>query len=560
MIQFDPALAVPAGGAAAPSGVADILSGGDASFHDFLRALDRRRDVEEDLRQREARRGTEPIPAARAADAPTATERPRENSPASDVSTADRRGAEATPESDRPPSEGGEVEAPEEAESQPAESALTANSVDAAPRRTITPADNPPAEPPVSGDAGPDASADPSQATSFSRGARRRAGSGAQPPAGVEPCGPGAAVPGAVEATSEPQIALAEPEDALASTQQEKRGAKKPGSASGTRTANSPASGQIAGLELPSAEISALGLAIGGVRGEPGSPAADEGQALEEGAAGNSPRLARSRRDHRRLASASEGASPDSSEAAADTATDGASAGSNTAGSKTAGHAVASLGGLLADPSANDLEVSVTESIAAIEPGSPAEQGRLGTLGDRVAESLGERDGASGKTASTTPLARGSAEPSAQAADRTRFVQRVVHALQAAEARGTVVRLRLSPPELGSLRLELSVRDGALLARLEVETSSARSLLLDSLPQLRERLAAQEIKIERFEVDLMNQHASDWSPGAREREHAGNAGRRGPPASGENGSAQSEVVAPAAAVHLLDAGGINVLV
>jgi hypothetical protein len=39
------------------------------------------------------------------------------------------------------------------------------------------------------------------------------------------------------------------------------------------------------------------------------------------------------------------------------------------------------------------------------------------------------------------------------------------------------------------LRVELSVRDGVLNARLETETSSARNLLLDNLPALRDRLA-----------------------------------------------------------------------
>ncbi len=39
-------------------------------------------------------------------------------------------------------------------------------------------------------------------------------------------------------------------------------------------------------------------------------------------------------------------------------------------------------------------------------------------------------------------------------------------------------------------------------ARLEAETPTARSLLLDNLPALRERLAGQNIKVERFDVDL----------------------------------------------------------
>jgi flagellar hook-length control protein FliK len=60
----------------------------------------------------------------------------------------------------------------------------------------------------------------------------------------------------------------------------------------------------------------------------------------------------------------------------------------------------------------------------------------------------------------------------------------------------------LHPPELGSLRLELTVRSGKLSARLEAETEAARSLIVDNLPALRQRLAEHQIRVERFDVDL----------------------------------------------------------
>ena len=64
------------------------------------------------------------------------------------------------------------------------------------------------------------------------------------------------------------------------------------------------------------------------------------------------------------------------------------------------------------------------------------------------------------------------------------------------------MRLRLSPPELGSLKVEVSVRNGTMTARLETENNTTRSLLLDNLPALREQLAGQNIKIHTFDVDL----------------------------------------------------------
>ena len=102
---------------------------------------------------------------------------------------------------------------------------------------------------------------------------------------------------------------------------------------------------------------------------------------------------------------------------------------------------------------------------------------------------------------------------SAPQVDPQRFVSRVSRAFQAAEQRGGNVQLRLSPPELGSLRIELKMHDGALQAKLETETAAAKNVLLDNLPALRDRLAAQEIRVDKFEVDVRQQNSGgqpDW--------------------------------------------------
>jgi flagellar hook-length control protein FliK len=102
--------------------------------------------------------------------------------------------------------------------------------------------------------------------------------------------------------------------------------------------------------------------------------------------------------------------------------------------------------------------------------------------------------------------------------DTTRFVGRVAGAFRVAQERGGVLQLRLSPPELGSIKLELLVERGVLTARIEAETSTTRKVLLDNLPALRERLAQQEIRVDRFDVDVRQDGAGsqpDWQ--ARER-------------------------------------------
>ncbi len=100
-----------------------------------------------------------------------------------------------------------------------------------------------------------------------------------------------------------------------------------------------------------------------------------------------------------------------------------------------------------------------------------------------------------------TNAERATRAPGSEQADRVRFVQRVARAFESAAERGGTVRLRLHPPELGSLRIELTIRNGRMNARLEAETEAARNLIVDNLPALRQRLAEHQIRVERFDVD-----------------------------------------------------------
>jgi len=167
---------------------------------------------------------------------------------------------------------------------------------------------------------------------------------------------------------------------------------------------------------------------------------------------------------------------------------------------------------------------------------------------------------ATGGTTSTGS-ADGPEEPGQ--ADRARFVQRVSRAFQTMSRRHTngSVRLRLSPAELGSLRLEIAVRDGMMTAKVEAETQAARSLLLDNLPTLRERLAEQNIKIDRFDVDLgdrspggLPEHAADQT-GSEERRQEGRSRRLG---GGEEEDSE-RADDPRMARHIEDLGELNIV-
>jgi flagellar hook-length control protein FliK len=151
---------------------------------------------------------------------------------------------------------------------------------------------------------------------------------------------------------------------------------------------------------------------------------------------------------------------------------------------------------------------ATTEAPANRDPSNEAKPGET----PRVAA------GRAGRPGSTTGT---SSSEASESVDRARFVQRVARAFQSAANRGGSIRLRLHPPELGSLRLEMTVRGGVMTARVESETSAARSLLLDNLPALRERLGQYDIKVERFDVDLTDRSAggSPREPGERPQSH-----------------------------------------
>lgn len=88
--------------------------------------------------------------------------------------------------------------------------------------------------------------------------------------------------------------------------------------------------------------------------------------------------------------------------------------------------------------------------------------------------------------------------------DPAKFLSRVAKAFESAHQRGSEVRLRLHPAELGALSIEVRIHDSVLTASVQAETPEAKAAIIDNLPALRERLAEQGIRIDKFDVDLMD--------------------------------------------------------
>ncbi|MEW4454320.1 flagellar hook-length control protein FliK [Bremerella sp. JC817] len=100
-------------------------------------------------------------------------------------------------------------------------------------------------------------------------------------------------------------------------------------------------------------------------------------------------------------------------------------------------------------------------------------------------------------------------KPSTQLDSRQqiRLINRVARAVESTPP-GQSIKIRLNPSELGQLKVEIKVEDGNMIAKIEAENTSTRQVLLDNLPQLRERLAESNINVQQFEVELMGQQTS----------------------------------------------------
>lgn len=173
--------------------------------------------------------------------------------------------------------------------------------------------------------------------------------------------------------------------------------------------------------------------------------------------------------------------------------------------------------------------VATTDAVAAVVDAAASPANEQST-GDGVAKTTPDSAASAAASRSTAALERLTATrgvrpggstsdtESTPQVDPARFVSRVEGAMRTAHQRDGRVQVRLSPPELGALRIELQMHAGGLTAHIEAETASARKLLLDNLPALRERLAQQDIRVEKFEVDVRRDGGQPSGGGPQDRQ------------------------------------------
>jgi flagellar hook-length control protein FliK len=98
------------------------------------------------------------------------------------------------------------------------------------------------------------------------------------------------------------------------------------------------------------------------------------------------------------------------------------------------------------------------------------------------------------------------------------------------------------------------MRDGTMTARLQVESDSARTMLLDNLPALRDRLAQQDIKVDRFDVHVGDRSTGGTPQGPDDQRQPDGRTELGTPPPGPDQESEAEPPRESRSVRAADQG------
>jgi len=107
--------------------------------------------------------------------------------------------------------------------------------------------------------------------------------------------------------------------------------------------------------------------------------------------------------------------------------------------------------------------------------------------------------------------------------NQSEMIGKITQAVRLTTSPGTSeISLRLEPDHLGQMRIRLSVDENqSVNARIQVETHEARSLIEGSLQRLRDSLAEQGFKVEKFNVDVRQEQ----NPQQQQQQQSASTGR-----------------------------------
>ncbi len=169
----------------------------------------------------------------------------------------------------------------------------------------------------------------------------------------------------------------------------------------------------------------------------------------------------------------------------------------------------------------------------------------------KAATSTATQDSGSSKfndalTAAQNSAARGAAGQGSSTVNRgiPAYVTRQVSQQMASMVRSGApsLTLNLKPAHLGSLNMEVTMKDGNLQATLTADNAAAKQTLEAGLDLLREQLMQQGIKVDRIEVAVNADANPQQQQTAQTSGQSGN-GRSGNSGSGESGAEDGQVAA-----------------
>ena len=155
-------------------------------------------------------------------------------------------------------------------------------------------------------------------------------------------------------------------------------------------------------------------------------------------------------------------------------------------------------------PAAGEQQVS-TQSGPDQEGGARQRYGNMPRQGQ-----AGNSDGTLGvggaEKTNTVNAVVGGADPDSSAADMTENSERIVRAARVAISRGSArIEIRLEPPELGSLRIEIKQNAAGLTLELQAGNSRAQQLLQRNVSQLHQMLEANGLPTSQINVQLRSE-------------------------------------------------------
>ncbi|WP_417387592.1 flagellar hook-length control protein FliK [Gimesia sp.] len=89
------------------------------------------------------------------------------------------------------------------------------------------------------------------------------------------------------------------------------------------------------------------------------------------------------------------------------------------------------------------------------------------------------------------------------------LVERISTAVKQSHSTGQQLKIRLSPPELGTLQIEVSLKNGEYTAKLEVQNRHAQKVINDNIAQLKEALTKTGVSLDRIDVHINTDASED---------------------------------------------------